>query len=111
MSAASAQNLQAAAAVAAAVATKLSAAPGAALTAGSVADIFTTVLQVAGPTAAAMNPNVGLVLALAAIGLNAMHIAQTTGSGLSEAQFQAIKDADAAALAADAAAHPQGAPA
>lgn len=107
MSTASATNLQAAATIAAAVANQLAAAPGQAMTAGSVASMLGTVLQAAGPI---VNPNVGLAIALASIGLQAIHTATSTGVGLTPEQFALLQAADDAAIAADKAAHPQPTP-
>lgn len=98
-----AANIQAAAAVATAIANQLAAAPAAPMTAGTVADVLGAVLQAAGPAVA--GPQVGLVLALASIGLKAMHTATDTGVGLEP--WAALLARDDAAVAADAAAHPQ----
>jgi hypothetical protein len=103
MSAASVNNLQAAASIASAVANSLAATPNAPMTAGSVAAMLGTVIEAAGPI---VNPNIGLAIALASIGLNAIHVATQTGAGLTADQFAQLQAADDAALAADAAAHP-----
>lgn len=103
MSTASANNLQAAAGIAAAVAASLAATPNQPMNAASVASILGVVLQAAGT----VNPNVGAVIALASIGLQAMHVATTTGAGLTAEQFAQLKAADDAAIAADVAAHPK----
>lgn len=103
MSTASAANLQAAAGIAAAVANQLAATPNAPMNAGSVAAMLGTVLQAAGPI---VNPNIGLAIALASIGLQAIHTATQTGAGLTAEQFALLQAADDAAIAADVAAHP-----
>lgn len=108
MSAASQANIQAAAKVASAIATTLGATPTATMTAGSIASMLGTVLQAVGPEV--INPEVGLIVTLASLGLKAYDAAVATGAGLTPEQWTLLIGADDSAIAADAAAHPGAAP-
>lgn len=110
MSAASQAHLQAAAQVASAIATALGAAPGAAMTPSTAAAMVGTVLEAVG-SVVPVAPEVGLVVALAALGLKAYDAAAATGQGLTPAQWALLIGADNAAIAADKAAHPGASPA
>ena len=107
MSAASAQNLQQAALVAAAVANSLGAAPagGAPMTLGSAAAILGAVVQAGGPL---ISPQATAAIGLATLALSAIHVAQQSNSGLTAEQiaatFAADLTADDKAIAADQAA-------
>ena len=94
-------TVQQAALIASAVANSLAATPGAPLTAGSAAALLGAVLQAAGPL---VNPNIGLTIALANIALSAIHVATTTGAGLTPEQHAQMLAADDAAISADKAA-------